>query len=177
VASIVTADELVELGLGIFFDVEQQRIVKKSTNLDRFVAHYGCLPLMCAILWEDLQNTQVPRARVKRSNAVPRYFLMSLHHLKVYPTELQGEGPWHFTRKSRRKWIKCFLKKIRRHKAEKIVWPSWNEKDIWVISIDGTHWWIAEPTHTEWSQDKKYYSHKYNEAGISYKLGFFLSCT
>jgi hypothetical protein len=51
------------------------------------------------------------------------------------------------------------------------VWPSWDEKDIWVISVDGTHCWIAEPTHAAWSQDKKYYSHKYNKAGISYELG------
>jgi hypothetical protein len=48
VASIVTADEFLELGFGIFFDVEQLRNVKKSANLDRFVAHYGCLPLVCA---------------------------------------------------------------------------------------------------------------------------------
>jgi hypothetical protein len=60
--------------------------------------------------------------------------------LKDYPTEIQGEGPWHLTCKSRRKWIKYFLKKIRRLKAEKIVWPSWDAKDIWVISVDGTCW-------------------------------------
>jgi hypothetical protein len=52
VESIVTADEFLELGLGIFFDVEQLRNVKKSTNLDRFVAHYGCVPRVCAMLWK-----------------------------------------------------------------------------------------------------------------------------
>jgi hypothetical protein len=55
------------------------------------------------------------------------------------------------------------------------VWPSWDEKDIWVISVDGTHCWIAEPTHAAWSQDKKYYSHKYNKAGILYDLGIDLA--
>jgi hypothetical protein len=46
-----------------------------------------------------------------------------------------------------------------------------------VVSVDGTHCWIAEPQHSEWSpqhpewsQDRKYYSHKYNKAGISYEL-------
>jgi len=36
--------------------------------------------------------------------------------------------------------------------------------------VDGTHCWIAEPQHPQWSQDRKYYSHKYNKAGISYEL-------
>jgi hypothetical protein len=59
-ASIVTADDFLELGLGIFFDVEQLRNLKKSTNLDRFVAYFGCVHLVCAMLSEDLQRTLVP---------------------------------------------------------------------------------------------------------------------
>jgi hypothetical protein len=73
-------------------------------------------------------------------------------------------------------WIKYFQKKIRRLKAEKIVWPDdWEEDEIWVVSVDGTHCWIAEPKHPEWSQDKKFYSHKYNKAGISYELAIDLA--
>jgi hypothetical protein len=36
--------------------------------------------------------------------------------------------------------------------------------------VDGTHCWIAELQHPEWSQDCEYYSHKFNKAGISYEL-------
>jgi hypothetical protein len=67
--------------------------------------------------------------------------------------------------------MKYFLKKIRRLKAEKIVWPDdWADDEIWVVSVNGTHCWIAEPQHPEWSQDRKYYSNKFNKAGISYEL-------
>jgi hypothetical protein len=66
--------------------------------------------------------------------------------------------------------VKYFLKKIRRLKAEKIVWPDdWADYEIWVVSVDGTHCWIAEPQHPKW-QDRNYYSHIFNKAGISYEL-------
>ena len=80
VASVVTANEFLELGLNKFFDGDQLRNVKKKDNLDRFVAQYGCLPRVCAMLWEDLQRTRVPRARLKRSKTISDHFLMTLHH-------------------------------------------------------------------------------------------------
>jgi hypothetical protein len=57
------------------------------------------------------------------SKLQPKLLLMTLHHLKVYPTEKQAEGPWVMTRKTYHKWVKYFKKKTRRLKAEKIVWP------------------------------------------------------
>jgi hypothetical protein len=69
-----------------------------------------------------------------------------------------------------RKWVKYFLKKIRRLEAEKIVWPDdWADYEIWVLSVDGTLCWIAEPQHPKW-QDRNYYSRIFNKAGISYEL-------
>jgi DDE superfamily endonuclease len=63
------------------------------------------------------------------------------------------------------------MKKIHRLKAAKIAWPDdWEEDEVWAITVDGTHCWINEPQHPEWSQDRKYYSHKYNKAGICYEL-------
>lgn len=165
VRSILTADEFMDLGLSVFFQ-EDKRNVSAKTNVDRFNSYYGCLPILCAMLWEDLQRTNTRRARVKQSKLVPKYFLMALHHLKVYPTEMQAEGPWGLTRKTYRKWVKYFLKKIRRLKAEKIKWPDdWADDEVWVMSVDGTHCWIAEPQHAEWSHDRKYYSHSLAKLG------------
>jgi hypothetical protein len=45
-----------------------------------------------------------------------------------------------------------------------------------IITVDGTHCWIEEPTHPDWSQDKSYYSHRYNKAGINYELGIAIAC-
>jgi hypothetical protein len=68
-----------------------------------------------------------------------------------------------------------FLRKLQALKAEVIVWPDdWGD-DTWIISVDGTHCWIEEPTHPDWSQDKSYYSHKYNKAGINYELGIAIA--
>jgi hypothetical protein len=47
--------------------------------------------------------------------------------------------------------------------------------DIWILTVDGTHCWIHKPKHPTWSQDSKYYSHKYAKAGIEYELGISLT--
>jgi DDE superfamily endonuclease len=69
-----------------------------------------------------------------------------------------------------------YVARLQAMKAEKIVWPdNLNEEDIWVLSVDGTHCWIKEPGHPEFSQDKSKYSHKLNKAGKSYELGIDLT--
>eukprot|EP00536_Pseudo-nitzschia_multiseries_P013482 jgi/Psemu1/35290/gm1.35290_g len=47
--------------------------------------------------------------------------------------------------------------------------------ELWIMTVDGTHCWITEPGHPNVSQDREYYSHKFNKAGINYKLGIALS--
>jgi hypothetical protein len=64
-----------------------------------------------------------------------------------------------------------YLRKLQALKSEEIVWPDDWGSDIWIITVDGTHCWIEEPTHPDWSQDRTYYSHKYNKAGVNYELG------
>ena len=71
-------------------------------------------------------------------------------------------------------WL--YVDKIRALKAKKIIWPEDNfGDDMWIMTVDGTHCWIEEPQHPEWSQDREYYSHKYNKAGINYELGISIS--
>jgi len=41
--------------------------------------------------------------------------------------------------------------------------------------LRGTHCWINQPQHSDWSQDREYYSYKYNKAGINYELGIAIS--
>ncbi len=68
-----------------------------------------------------------------------------------------------------RDWCCFFVEKIQALKAEKIVWPEENVgDDIYAITVDGTHCWIQEPQHPTWSQDSRYFSHKYSlDAGES----------
>ena len=67
------------------------------------------------------------------------------------------------------------IEKIRLLKDKVIVWEeNYQQGKRWVISVDGIHCWINEPSHAEWSQDSAYYSHKYNKAGLDYELGISL---
>ena len=67
-------------------------------------------------------------------------------------------------------------KEIRALKHLKIFWEEdLCRDDIWVLTVDGIHCWIQEPKHPVWSQDRKYYSHKYGKSGLMYELGICLS--
>jgi len=100
---------------------------------------------------------------------------MALHTLKKYPTDKEREGPWDLPIAVARDRVWYFLKKLRELKHQKIVWPDDFGDDIWIITVDGTHCWINEPQHPDWSQDREYYSHKYNKAGVNYELGIAIS--
>jgi hypothetical protein len=111
---------------------------------------------------------------------------MSLHHLKRYPTEIEREGPWDISPYKGREWVMFFLLRLQALKDVKITWPEhWggnnNEEEDddttiwWVITVDGTHVWIEEPIHADWSQDSKYFSHKHGKAGMNYELGIAIS--
>jgi hypothetical protein len=51
-------------------------------------------------------------------------------------------------------------------KHQKIVCPTESEEesnDTWVMMYDGTHCWIDEPRHEEWSRGKNFFSHKFGK--------------
>jgi hypothetical protein len=76
------------------------------------------------------------------------YFLMAMHHLKRYPTEVEREGMFDISSKWGRDKVWYYVEKIQALKAQKIVWPDDNfGDDIWVLTVDGTHCWLREPQH------------------------------
>jgi hypothetical protein len=176
ITHIITPQEFLTIGLATFFEDKTINRTKQATNVSRFVSYFGSSPSVCATIWEDLQrDSTVDEARVEQDKRKPKYFLMAMHFLKVYDTELRNEGPWKISRKHARKWIFFYLSKVQALKATKITWPlDWGD-DVWIVTVDGTHCWINEPTHPDWSQDKEYYSHKYNKAGLNYELGISIA--
>ena len=119
--------------------------------------------------------TKIDDAKIDNDHLNPKMFLMALHTLKKYPTDDERMGPWDVSRDEGRDQTWYFLERIQALKAQVIVWPDdWGE-DIWIITVDGTHCWIKEPSHPDWSQDREYYSHKFNKAGINYELGIAIS--
>jgi hypothetical protein len=56
---IYTIDELLKLGLRMVrYRSKRIRRAKRETNLNRFRKHFGSSPLVCALIWEDLQTTK-----------------------------------------------------------------------------------------------------------------------
>ena len=175
VMSIISPTEMLKIGLDLvgFTErrIEQAYIV---TNGDRFVSFFGASAAVCAQIWEDLQVTGIEEAFILPNDGDVKYFLMALHHLKKYPTEVEREALFDVSAMWGREKIWFFVEKIQALKAQKIVWPEeWDNE--WAVTVDGQHCWVHEQLHATWSQDPKYYSHKYGKAGLNYELAISLS--
>jgi hypothetical protein len=90
---IYTLNEILLIGLRLvgFTECRINR-AKMATNIERFKAYYGSNPTVCAFSWQDLQETELKTAWVPPSKRNLKHFLMVLHHLKRYPTEIEGEA-------------------------------------------------------------------------------------
>ena len=74
------------------------------------------------MIWEDLQTTEVEEARIPAEHLKVEYFLMAMHHLKRYPTEIKREGMFDILSKWGRDKVWYYVEKIQALKAQKIVW-------------------------------------------------------
>ena len=150
--------------------------VRDSTNIRRFVSHFGSTPSVLSKIYADLQSTPIADARVTGRALNLRHFLIAMHTLKRYPTEEERQAIFDISPHHGRDVVWFYLEKIQNLKAAKIKWPSDEECEgnVWIISVDGTHCWIEEPKHREFSQDTAFYSHKFNKAGLNYELGILL---
>lgn len=147
---------------------------ESKTNVQRFKDHYGANPVVVATIWEDLQTTNIPRARI----TVLKFeaFLEALNFLYRYKRESEREAQFDKSPKTIRKWSWYYLMKVQALKASKIVFPSIEElgNDVWIMTVDGTHSQWNEPSHPEYSQDRKAFSFKKHHAGLCYELGISL---
>lgn len=164
---------------GLLFSGLTEKQINRSSlkrNIQRFTDHYGANHIVCAQIWEELQTTTIIEARVHPDHLCLKYFLMSMHALRNYPTESQREKEWNISPKTGRQWVWFYLEKIQALKAQKITWPVDNYgTDVWILTVDGIHSWYHETKKGEFSQDSEYYSHKYGKAGVGYELGIALS--
>lgn len=112
------------------------------------------------------------------------YFFMAIHLLACYPTEEEAESAfansfispcketWSF-------WAWTIVENIAALKPEIIVWPKkWSNPDaetedetIFILTIDGIHCKIEEPTLGDFQLNKKFYSHKFHSAALDYEIG------
>ena len=118
---ILTANEILRKGLELVgFDWHRQRNVSRPTNLQRFRAHYGSNPVVYAQIWEDLQTTAIPEARIDTKIADSDNFLMAIRFLKGYPTESEQAGIFKLCEKVVRKWTWYYACKVQALKGQKV---------------------------------------------------------
>jgi hypothetical protein len=117
---ILTADEMMRIGLELCgFDWRRQNKACRALNLRRFKAHFGSNPIVYAQIWEDLQTTMIPKARIDGKACVDS-FLMAILFLKLYPTEEALSGVFKICERSVRKWVWYYVSKIQALKRAKV---------------------------------------------------------
>jgi hypothetical protein len=118
---ILTADKILQKGLLLVgFDARCQQNVKRVTNIGRFKTHYGSDPLVYAQIWEDLQMTNNPGARISEK-VTANSFLQGMHFLKLYPKEAERAGTFKVCEKTARTWGWYFIRKVQALKGEKVT--------------------------------------------------------
>ena len=62
---ILTADQILRTGLLVVgFSDRRIQNVERAKSLERFRTAYGSKPIVYAQIWEDLQTTEIPEARI-----------------------------------------------------------------------------------------------------------------
>lgn len=172
---IRTVDEMLVVGLGYQKYAEHQVWkVKRETSNERFRKAYGADPHVYAQLWEDIQTTDTPEARLDPADRNIKYFFMTLHFLKKYDTEEDSASMFRMNDNYVRKYKWLYIDKIRALIVEVVKWPDFHDDDIWVVTVDGTHFRSEEPAHPDFPKDTAAFSFKHHCAGFNYEVGLSL---
>ena len=86
----------------------------------RIKAHYRSNHIVYAQMWEDLQTTTIPEARIDSQKMDPDSFLMAIHFLAHYPTEQEQTGIFKICDKTACSWSWFYARKIQELKGEKV---------------------------------------------------------
>jgi hypothetical protein len=116
---VMTIDpgDWLELGLELVgFDKSRQNC--HSTNLKRFVTHFGASPETHSLIFNDFQTTDIPEARIP--NPDPLSLLIATHWLKTYPKEAQTAGIFKVDEKTVRKRVWKYVQAIAALKGIKV---------------------------------------------------------
>lgn len=178
---VLTGDEILRRGLKLLGWSEEKlaRVSRnrqtKHTNL--FTCDFGANPHVVAVIFFDLQTTDIAAAKIHYANMNDlENLLFALQFLKVYPTEGQRQNKWHQCDRVLRDNCWDILLRLQALKATKIVWPTAAEigDNIWIGTVDGTHVKTQEPNHPDLPKDPKAFSYKNKAAGLSYEIAVLL---
>jgi len=170
---ILTPNEMLVAGLNLlgWDDSNMTSRLTDKTKKERFRGHFGANPHVLAQIWEDLQITTLEEARVEPSKRSLPHFFWAFHFLKRYPKSIEAETMWKVSENTYVDKVWYYIFKIRAHKAIKLVWPSDNfGDDIWIGTVDGTHFRNQEIGHPDMPKDPSIFSFKHHSAGFNYEI-------
>jgi hypothetical protein len=108
---------LLKIGLNLVSCNSNENIL---TKVDNFKSFYGSDPNVVRLMLNDLQTTTIQAARLEANEIDIDYFLMSLYFLRCYPSEIQLGATFKVSKKTVRKWIWFYVKKIQLMKGDKV---------------------------------------------------------
>ena len=178
VKHIVTMQSMLRAGLNILYTAERiERVKNHSTNNTRFRLNYGVSVGTLCQVYEDMQRSEDASIHVEGCDRVLKELLITFYFLRNYPKLHELESKFDYSPGWISQKIWDMVKRLQAMQSIKIEFPSDEDvaNDIWIMTVDGTHVWVLEPSHPEFSQDPKAYSHKYNKSAKSYELGIALT--
>ena len=171
---IYTSDEILELGLKYlgWDETNMTSRLTTQTKKDRFRGLYGSDPHVAAQMWADLQTTTVEAARIDPSKRNLQHYCWAMHFLKKYPnSSIEAEQMWKVSENTYVEHSWYYVQKLRALKAVKLCWPSDNfGDDIWIGTVDGTHFHNQEIAHPYIPKDPSIFSFKHQSAGFNYEI-------
>jgi len=102
-----------------FDDFRQGRRSRKA-NVEDFKSFYGSDPVVYAAIFEDLQTTTAPAAKVGPKQLDLHAFMMGIHFLTVCPVDNCKAGTFKGCSRTCREWCWRYCSKIQALKEVKV---------------------------------------------------------
>ena len=157
---LLDEEEFLSLGLNLVGFQDFKLDVCDTLKQQRFCAFFGIPPVAVAAMFADLSRIM---AKID-----PTKLLMTINWLKLYDTEHVMAGRWGLREETVRRNILEYTKRIQDMTPAKVQFGGFDEDEVFILSVDGVHCRMQEPRKDPGS---KWYSHKFNGAGVTYELG------
>lgn len=176
-AVVLSPKAVLEKGLEF---VNAKVTVRCSENgkKEMFQKLYGSSPLVLATQWYDLVTTDIRDAKLEEKDicmAGFKRFMIAHNFLWEYHKNAQClAARFHMCeRLARGEPVWFWVRKIAALKEKKIVWPdrfSGPDGEKLPYTVDGVDFRIKEKSNEKVNVDRKYFSVKFNKAGLKYQI-------
>jgi hypothetical protein len=115
----VTEAQMLLLGLSfVGYDEERTNRTNNNKKSDHFQKSYGVSPLVCSIIFGDIQVRDIGEAKI--SKPTPKHFLLCMFWLKRYQVESMLSITFGYHEETVRKYIWMYARAIQALKPHKV---------------------------------------------------------